>query len=434
MRVKELKEDPIILEWLSSINCTKSTEMLYLQSMQSFTEYIGQSPEDILSEAEAEIKAGVLMRRRKIKGYLSGFRRDLQDKNLSDLTVRSRLTGVKSFYKSFDIEIPSIMKENGKARTKEENNDIPTKEDIQQALIVCDPLEKAVMLVGVSSGLSSNEIRNLTVKEFKKGYDPETRVTTLKLRRLKTKIDFITFLSPEASKAVWDYLAFRERKSKVNTPRRARQLLKQQITDDKGYLFILRNVTDAYLEKPDESLRQLNENAFLKLYRSISEKAQQNTDANIYNVIRSHNMRKYFNSALLNAEADSFFVEFMMGHSLGDTKEAYYRSSADQLRKTYIKFVPFLTIQKELDISESPEFLAIRRENEILRAETERHMVDRHDIQELRRLMDDLTGHLPPAPGPDATEREKDWYAFKVGLEESGKRIQNNLKKTLHID
>ena len=246
------------------------------------------------------------------------------------------------------------MKENGKARTKEENNNIPSKEDIQQALEVCDPLEKAVMLVGVSSGLSSNEIRNLTVKEFKKGYDPETGVTTFKLRRAKTRVDFITFLSSEASKAVWDYIAFRERKSKVNTPRRARQLLKQQITDDKGYLFILRNVTDAYLEKPDEALRQLNENAFLKLYRSVSEKAQQNTDANVYNVIRSHNMRKYFNSALLNAGADSFFVEYCMGHALGDTKGAYFRPSADKLRETYLKFVPFLTIQKELRYFREP--------------------------------------------------------------------------------
>ena len=233
---------------------------------------------------------------------------------------------------------------------------------------------------------------------------------------------------------MWDYITFRERKSKVNTPRRARQLLKQQITDDKGYLFILRNITDAYLEKPDEALRQLNENAILKLYRSVSEKAQQNTEADVYNVIRSHNMRKYFNSALLNAGADSFFVEYCMGHALGDTRGAYFRPSADKLRETYLKFMPFLTIQKELDISESPEYLAIKRENEILRAETERHVVDRHDIQELRRLMDDLTGHLPPEPGADATEKEKDWYAFKVTLEERGKRIQDNLKRDLHLE
>jgi hypothetical protein len=48
------------------------------------------------------------MRHRKIKAYLIGFRKYLQDKGLAELTVKLRLSGVKSFYKLFDIEIPSL--------------------------------------------------------------------------------------------------------------------------------------------------------------------------------------------------------------------------------------------------------------------------------------------------------------------------------------
>ena len=73
---------------------------------------------------------------------------------------------------------------------------------------MADPLEIAVVLVGLSSGLGSNEIINLKVGNFKDRYDSTTGITTLKLRRGKTKVDFITFLTPETSQAVIDLFRF----------------------------------------------------------------------------------------------------------------------------------------------------------------------------------------------------------------------------------
>jgi hypothetical protein len=96
-------------------------------------------------------------------------------------------------------------------------------------------------------------------------------------------------------------------------------------------------------------------------------------------------MRKYFNSTLLNNGADSFIVNFWMGHIQDDTKSAYYRASAENgLKETYLKFVPYLTIQKEADVSESPEYQRIKRDNQILQAETARHIVERTELQDLR--------------------------------------------------
>jgi hypothetical protein len=43
------------LEWLDNINTTKTTETLYLQAIQAFTEYTGKTPEELLDEAEEEI-------------------------------------------------------------------------------------------------------------------------------------------------------------------------------------------------------------------------------------------------------------------------------------------------------------------------------------------------------------------------------------------
>lgn len=383
MKVSELVNDPLIVDWIDTLNPAINTKKLYLQAMQNFTDWTGKKPEELLTEAEEEIKSGKLMRQRKIKSYLIGFRKHLQDQKLSDLSIRSKMTGVRSFYKTFDIEIPT-MQRIGKARPLPENKAIPNKEDLQDILKVCDPLEKAVLLTGVSSGLASNEIRDLKIREFKEGYDPETEITTLDLRRKKVERDFVTFLSPEASRAVWDYLNYRERKPKYVNHKRLNQLTKQKIIDDNGYLFIIRNVPKEFLDTQDEELRKLQESTVTKIYRIISEKARKNTPTGQWNLIRSHNIRKYFNSALLNAGADSFFVEYCMGHTLDDTRAAYFRASPEKLKEIYKKYMPYLAVQKELNVSESSEYQKIKYENSVLQAETARHVVERSELQELR--------------------------------------------------
>lgn len=387
MKVTELVNDPTIIEWLQTANAKPNTEKAYLQGMQDFTEYTGKDPETLLNEAEEDIRAGKLMRQRRIKRDLIGFRKHLQDLGKAPHTVRGRIVGVKSFFQTFDIEIPKLPRV-GKAKTLEKNNEIPTKEDLQDVLKVADPLEKAIVLTGISSGLAANEICNLRVKDFKRGYDPKTEVTTLKLRREKVGFDFVTFLSPEASWAVWDYLDYRARTVDTNVTRRVSRLEKQKVRSDDDHLFICRQVPTKYLETHDDNLRKLDTRALTKVYRRLAEKARKNTPLNDWGFIRSHNQRKYFDSILHNAGMDDFTIQFLEGHTLDETRAAYFRASPEKLKEIYLKYVPFLTIQKEADISESPEYLRIKQENTILQAETARHVVERSELQELRAEME----------------------------------------------
>ncbi|WP_422656670.1 tyrosine-type recombinase/integrase [Methanosarcina sp. UBA5] len=356
--------------------------------MQAFTDWTGKTPNELLTEAEAEIRKGLLLRQRSVKRYLIGFRKHLQDQGLAPMSVKSHVARMQSFYKCFDIDVPKLPRSGNRAQPLEKHKDIPTKEDLQDALKVCDPLEKAILLVGVSSGLSANEIIRLKVKDFKEGYDSKTEITTLILRRGKVGTDFVTFLSPEASRAVQDYLEFRARTIKTTDKKRQNQIEKQRVLVDTNYLFIGRQIPNQFLETKNDELRRLKELSFFKIYRTISEKAQKNTPKGDWNLLRSHNVRKYFNSTLLNSGADFFFTEFLMGHTLNDTKAAYFRASPKQLREIYLKFVPYLTIQKEADISESPEYLRIKQENQILQAETVRNIVERRELQELRKELE----------------------------------------------
>lgn len=382
-----MKNDLTINQWMETINPKKNTIKAYLIAMQEYTEYTKKSPTELIDEAELEADNRVKMRNCKIWQYLIGFRIYLQNKGLAPITVRNYMTAVKSFYKSLFIQVPPLPRIS-KARTLKENNSIPSKEDLQEVLKICDPIEKAILLVGVSSGLSAHEVINLKVKDFTAGYDPKTEITTLSLRREKVGFDFITFFSPEASHAVLDYLEYRNRTVKTHNQRRTNQILKQLVTSDDNYLFISRQISDDWLETKNEEMRKLDSASLLTIYRRLSEKSRKNTPIGTYGLIRSHNMRKYFNSALLNANCDSFHVEFMMGHTLDDTKAAYFRANKDKLREVYQKFVPYLTIQKELDVSMSPDYQKIVEENQILRAETARHVVERQELQEFRNELE----------------------------------------------
>jgi len=198
----------------------------------------------------------------------------------------------------------------------------------------------------------------------------------------------VTFLNPESSKAVIYYLETRNKKPKISSKAKMEQLAKQKVYSDENFLLIPRRIPPEFLKTKDDKLRQLTEAAIVDIYQNLAIEAGKAAPFGTWSIIRSHNMRKYFNSTLLNNGADSFIVNFWMGHIQDDTRSAYYRASAENgLKEIYLKYVPYLTIQKEADVSESPEYQRIKHENGILQAETARHVVERSELQDLREQL-----------------------------------------------
>jgi integrase len=147
MEIFELKEDKIIKKWLSGRRATEETRKSYIQSMRDYTEYTKKAPEELLLEAENEIRAGLLMRERNIDSDLLGFREKLEERKLAPLTIRSRMTGVCSFYTHFNIPLPTLPRSTQNARPELKRREIPTKDDIRNILQHCDSLERALILV-----------------------------------------------------------------------------------------------------------------------------------------------------------------------------------------------------------------------------------------------------------------------------------------------
>ncbi|AKB28679.1 hypothetical protein MSSIT_1960 [Methanosarcina siciliae T4/M] len=243
------------------------------------------------------------MRERRIFNELREFREFLESSDIAPMSIKARLTGVRSFFSFYNIQLPVLPRSATSARPLMENRAIPTKEDIRETLTVADHLEKALVLTGISSGLSINEISNLTVRGFMEGYDEETGITTLHLIREKVGYEFYTFLTPEASRAIWNYLEYRGRTTEKKDKVRQSQLLKQKIKYNKkgnptGYLFINRYIPYEYLEcnneKEAEELRKLNTKNIQKIYKELNEKAGKSNPLGERNLVRSHNIRKFF--------------------------------------------------------------------------------------------------------------------------------------------
>jgi integrase len=282
-------------------------------------------------------------------------------------TIKSRMTAIHSFYKYHDIPLPPKIKREKRAMPLEENQEVPEKEDLQEVLRHCDELERCIVLIGASSGLAEQEISHLKVRDFERGYDKETQVTTLRLRRTKAQYNFVTYLNPEATRAVLEYLELRKRDTKSHNKYRTAQLEKQRLTKD-SYLLIRRKVPKEYLETHDEELRRLTEDAIMQIYNILAEKAGKATAKGQWGFIRCHNVRKYFSNTLYRTNLEKKKIDFWLGHTQTDSDTSYYHSIAKTgLKEEYMNNMACLYLAEGVDLENDPMIKNLKQENEVVK-------------------------------------------------------------------
>ena len=383
----DLKGDKYVRQWLSDIGAKELTQRNYLQAIGLFCGFVSKVPEELINEAEAEQEKGIPMRRRKIKSNFIDYSEWLKERSIklynreiAPKTLHNHTTAIKSFYRSFEIELPNGHKKDGNVRGLPENNRRVTKEQVREALKYAGVREKAINLVMLSSGLAEGDVLILKIKDFKAGFDKETGITTLKLRRAKTGIDFMTFLTPEASQAVSDYIKWRNAKPDMSKARgvyfkgvlmQAHE--KRKVRSDEDYLFIKNDVPDEYLpletlikldpktvvriEKSrerrkingervyDENLRVLGRSGLVRMFRELAIKAGIATGYGEWQIYRAHNLRKLFYSLLRNEGLDSATYEFWAGHKEPEAHDVYFEPFAEKQKEIYMRYMKVLSIE-----------------------------------------------------------------------------------------
>ena len=66
MKYDDLKEDEYIKMWVSASKMAINSQKTYLRGMHYYTEFTGMSPEELIKEANREVREGLLPSERSI--------------------------------------------------------------------------------------------------------------------------------------------------------------------------------------------------------------------------------------------------------------------------------------------------------------------------------------------------------------------------------
>jgi hypothetical protein len=111
-----------------------------------------------------------------------------------------------------------------------------------------------------------------------------------------------------------------------------------------------------------------------------------------------------------------------MGHTLDDTKAAYFRADSERLKEIYKKYIPFLTIEKALDPEHHPDFIRLKNESETYARAAANAAVERNELIELRDEMERMK---------EARESSDKVTEFILQLQKTDPTILNTLLEAL---
>ena len=149
----------------------KNTIGGYLTSLTGYCDYYGMSIEELIEEAEQEEENNVRMKKRKIKKRLIEYRNYLYDNGFSNKTVKGKMTYIKFFFHTCDIDIPKLgRKENVPYDRGISFDEVPKKEHVKKAIETTTSIKnRALYLFCMTSCSGSAEAREFTIEEYIRG-------------------------------------------------------------------------------------------------------------------------------------------------------------------------------------------------------------------------------------------------------------------------
>ncbi len=365
--LEKVRNDGKVLEWLTNIDAAENTRKSYISYLKIFCECNKKTPTELITESIKGIKGGLLPAERNEGAYISKYRECLKKAGYADKSLYHGMCAVKSFYYAFDIALPKSASRQKKGHPMQENQNFLTKEDIQKLIVNVKTLrERAIILCMATSGMAIMEIVNLKVRMIEIDKDG---IGTVTHRRQKTGTDYVTFLSPEATKALKDYWAERNRYPET------------AIKGDNDWVFVTNNNRSRG--------KQLSPITEAGHFQNLGEKLGYGSTAQCKDrkglvKSRSHALRKFFASTLENAGVPKPKVDFMLGHHRSGSDIAYFNVDVGLLKQLYMQYLPYLTFEKAISIAPFEKQLEeLKKENEKLKAEVQ-------GTQQLRQEMDDM--------------------------------------------
>ncbi len=346
MQIMKTNDNDLINYFGKSRNIKKSTIELYRLLLKEYSNYTNMSLHDLLIEAENEEEKGIRWKHRTLKKRLIDYRSYLYEKH-AKRTAKDRFNKVKAFYKHFDIEIHHLPPFNQKNLAPTITYDeLLTKEIIRDAIdVTSSNVMKPLILFIASSGCARAETLSITVgqyiqatKEYHHGGSIKEIIETLsniddivptfEILRIKTNKYYTTFCSPEACNAINIYLQGRQ---------------------DTLHL--------------DSKLFRVDPNYLVELFTTLNDDLELG-QAGTYRRLRTHQLRKFHASALMNDGLSRDIVNDLQGRTKPITDESYFFNNKESLKEEYINHLPAVTIMQDVEkiTVKSPKYIKIENE------------------------------------------------------------------------
>ena len=320
-------------QFVEERNLSPETIKRYKSSIKQYSEYYEMSFDELIDEAIDEEADGIDKRRRNLKNRLLQFRSYLiSETNLRTSTIRTYLTNICAAYAHFDIEIPHLPHMNKNDEVQTTYFDLPTKEQIGMAVEIAGVRVGSLILFMASSGTGRTECANMTIQTFIdacRGYYTASTlpeiihelsesiieiVSTFYLFRQKTRKQYYTFCTPEATNAILEWLELR--------------LL---LCEEEG--------TELKFE---DSLWDLTQRQISYHLKNINDELNFGYKG-AHRFFRPHTLRK-FHASNIGLSEDN--IDLLQGRSRDSIHETYIKTNPERFKKTYMAVMDNVTIGK----------------------------------------------------------------------------------------
>ncbi|WP_309492729.1 tyrosine-type recombinase/integrase [Candidatus Hecatella orcuttiae] len=275
-----------------------NTRRAYGLWLRRFCGFVKMSPDELVERRRRELEAKDEAVRRRMEERLTAWFNHLQRREgLRRSSAAFAHAAVRSFftanYLPLKVKAPQSWTETASR--------VPSREELRAMCDLADPRGRAYVLCQAQSGLSEADLLALTYGAVKTELEAGKRPVYLRLRRQKTQGWFETFLGRDACSALQAY--FQE--------------------DGKP--------------SAEERVFPISDRTARRLVTGLA------AEAGVDGQITCHSLRKWFNTMAKLAGVNEAVVEYMMGHSLGRLRVAYFIPPRPELERAYLKAEPYLS-------------------------------------------------------------------------------------------
>jgi len=352
-----IEEHKEVKDWLREIkggDASNNTKIQFATFLRRYCIFRDLTPGELLDEGESDLKRE--RRDKVVKNHLLDFKDNLRERSLSNNSIAGYFSAIRSFFNSHDVLLPKLSNSKREIINKKKEFDV---EKVRALISACSPIEKAIFLVMFQSGLAANEVSGLKIKDLLE--EKKEGIVVLRLRREKSKVNFVTFLAKDAQKAIKDYLKIRNEGNLLYSKPNISKLAK--VKDKNDYLFVTYN-------SHKREWNRIHSGHISRYMLNICRRLGWIGEEKI-NPHRPHALRASFATILTNNGVPKYFVDYMLGHTSTLVDKAYFNVHFDKLFAYYKHNEDLLSISEldkipdsryeelKLEIHEKDELLTI---------------------------------------------------------------------------